>query len=70
VAEELGGGDAQAWRGGEENGDGCGEDQARASAFYRGRREAKAPGRLQWPTMKAPVTRSEEGDYDRVKARG
>jgi hypothetical protein len=63
VAEELGGGDAQAWRGGEENGDGCGEDQARASAFYRGRREAEALWRLQWSAMKAPVTHSEEGGF-------
>jgi hypothetical protein len=36
VAEELGGGGARAWRGEEESGDGCGEDRARASAFYRG----------------------------------
>jgi hypothetical protein len=43
VVEELGGGEAQARRGGEENGDGCGEDWMRASAFYRGRREAEAP---------------------------
>jgi hypothetical protein len=64
VAEELGGGDAQASRGGEENGDGCGEDRVRASAFYRGRREAEAPGRLQWPAMKALVTRREEGGGD------
>jgi hypothetical protein len=47
-----------------ENGGGCGEDRARASAFYRGRREAEAPGRLRWPAMKAPVTRSEEGGGD------
>jgi hypothetical protein len=42
VVEELGGGEARARRGGEENGDGCGEDRVRASAFYGGRREAEA----------------------------
>jgi hypothetical protein len=68
VAKGLGGGDARAQRGGEESGDGCGEDRARVSAFYRVRREAEAPGWLQSPPMKAPVTRSEEGGiYDRVK---
>jgi hypothetical protein len=41
--EELGGGDVQPWIRGEENGDGCGEGRVRASAFYRGRREAGAP---------------------------
>jgi hypothetical protein len=61
VAEELRGGDARARRGGEENGDGCGEDRARASTFYRGRREAEVPRRLQWPAMKTPVTHSEDG---------
>jgi hypothetical protein len=65
---QIGGGRG-ARRGGEENGDGCGEDWARASAFYRGRREAEVPRRLQWPAMKASVTRIEErGIYDRVKA--
>jgi hypothetical protein len=39
----------------------CGEDWARASAFYRGRREAEVSGWLQWPAMKAPVTHSERG---------
>jgi hypothetical protein len=43
VVEELGGGEARAQRGGEENRDGCGEGRVRASAFYRGRREAGAP---------------------------
>jgi hypothetical protein len=36
AAEELGGGGARARRREEESGDGCGEDRARASAFYRG----------------------------------
>jgi hypothetical protein len=36
AAEELGGGGARAQRREEESGDGCGEDRARASAFYRG----------------------------------
>jgi hypothetical protein len=49
VAEEIGGGGARAWRGEEESEDGCGKDRARASAFYRGRREAEALG-IQWPT--------------------
>jgi hypothetical protein len=44
AAEELGGDGARARRGEEE----CGEDQLRASAFYRGRREAEALG-TQWP---------------------
>jgi hypothetical protein len=39
----LGGGEARSRRGGEENGDVCGEDRVRASAFYRGRREPEAP---------------------------
>jgi hypothetical protein len=43
VVEELGCGEARARTGGEENGDGCGEDRVRASAFYRVRREAEAP---------------------------
>jgi hypothetical protein len=47
VVVELGGGGAQAQRGEEESGDGCGKDRARASTFYRGRREAEAPG-IQW----------------------
>jgi hypothetical protein len=40
-------------------------------SLYRGRREAEAPRRLQWPATKAPVTHCEEGGgiYDRVKAR-
>jgi hypothetical protein len=40
MVEGLGGGAARAHRGGEESGDGCGEDRARASAFIgaRGRR--------------------------------
>jgi hypothetical protein len=63
VAEGLGGGDARARRGGEESGDGCGEDRVRASAFYRGRREAEASGWLQRLVMKAPVTRNEEGGF-------
>jgi hypothetical protein len=36
AAEELGGGGSRARRREEESGDGCGEDRARASAFYRG----------------------------------
>jgi hypothetical protein len=38
--------------------------------IYRGRREAEAPGRLQWLAMKAMVTHCEEGAgiYDQVKA--
>jgi hypothetical protein len=43
VVEELGGGEARARRGGEENGDGSGEDRVRASTFYRGQREAEPP---------------------------
>jgi hypothetical protein len=43
VVEELGGGEARARRGGEENGDRCDEDRVRALAFYRSRREAEAP---------------------------
>jgi hypothetical protein len=42
VGEELGGGDVQPRRGVEEKGDQCGESRVRASAFYRGRREAGA----------------------------
>jgi hypothetical protein len=53
AVEELGGGDAQARRGEEENGDECREDRARASAFYRGWREVEVPEELQWPTMNA-----------------
>jgi hypothetical protein len=63
AVERLRGGDARAQRGGEESGDGCSEDRARASAFYRGQREAEAPGWLQWPAMKVRVTRSEEGGF-------
>jgi hypothetical protein len=63
VVEGLRGGDARAQRGGEESRDGCSEDQARASSFYRGRREAEAPGRFQWPAKKASVTRSEEEGF-------
>jgi hypothetical protein len=33
---------------GEESEDGCGEGRARASVFYKGRREVEAPG-TQWP---------------------
>jgi hypothetical protein len=43
AVEELEGGEARAQRGGEENRDGCGEDQVRASAFYWDRREVEAP---------------------------
>jgi hypothetical protein len=43
VVEELGGGEARARTGGEENGDRSGEDRVRASTFYRGRREEEAP---------------------------
>jgi hypothetical protein len=39
---ELGGGGAQAWREEGKSGDWCGGGRARASAFYRGRREAEA----------------------------
>jgi hypothetical protein len=63
VAEGLRGGDARAQRGGEESGDGCNEGRVRASAFYRGRREAEVPGWLQWPAMKALVTQSGEGGF-------
>jgi hypothetical protein len=49
AAEELGGGGTRAQRGEEESGDGCREDWARASAFYRGQREAEVSG-IQWPT--------------------
>jgi hypothetical protein len=63
VVEGLGGGDARTQRGGEESGDGCGEDRARASNFYRGRMEAEALRRLQWPAMKVPVTCSEDGGF-------
>jgi hypothetical protein len=59
--EGLEGGDARDWRGGVESRDDCSEDRARVSAFCRGRREAEAPGLLQWPAMKAPVPLSEEG---------
>jgi hypothetical protein len=45
--EELGGGGARAQRGEEENRDGCGEGQVRASAFYRGQRVVETPG-TQW----------------------
>jgi hypothetical protein len=48
VVEAIGGGGARARRGEEESRDGCGEDWVRASASYRGRREAEAPG-IQWP---------------------
>jgi hypothetical protein len=61
AVEELGGGEAQAQRGGEENGDGCGEDWVRASAFYRGWREAETPVVASMAAMKVLVTRSEEG---------
>jgi ribosomal protein L19E len=44
AVEELGGGGARARRGEEESGDGCSEGQARAMAFYKGRREVEAPG--------------------------
>jgi hypothetical protein len=69
AAKEFGGGDARARRGGEENGDGCDEDRARASAFYRGRKEAEALGLLQWLAMKALVTCSEEGGGITTKLR-
>jgi hypothetical protein len=39
AAEELDGHGAQAQRGGEESGDGCGGDRVRALAFSRGQRE-------------------------------
>jgi hypothetical protein len=39
---ELGGGGAQAWREEGKSGDWCGGGRARASAFYRGRREVEA----------------------------
>jgi hypothetical protein len=48
AVEAIGGGGARARRGEEESRDGCGEDWVRASASYRGRREAEAPG-IQWP---------------------
>jgi hypothetical protein len=48
VVEELGGGGTRARRAEEENGDGCSERRARASAFYRGQREVEAP-MTQWP---------------------
>jgi hypothetical protein len=41
VAEELGGGGAQAQRGEEDSRDGCGKDRVRASASYRGWREVE-----------------------------
>jgi hypothetical protein len=56
-----------------EEGRRMGMGAARASDFYMGQREAEAPGHLQCPAMKAPVTRSEVGggeDYDRIKACG
>jgi hypothetical protein len=59
AAEELGGGGARAQRGEEESGDGCSEDQARALAFYRGRREVEAPG-AQWL---APMPDLEDAGY-------
>jgi hypothetical protein len=49
VAEEISGGGARARRGEEESRDGCSEDRARASTFYRGWREAEARG-IQWLT--------------------
>jgi hypothetical protein len=49
VAEEISGGGARARRGEEESRDGCSEDRARASTFYRGWREAEARG-IQWVT--------------------
>ncbi len=42
--EELGGGGAQARSVEGDSGDGCGEDQARASTSYSGWREAEATG--------------------------
>jgi hypothetical protein len=47
AVEAIGGGGARARRGEEESRDGCGEDWVRASASYRSRREAEAPG-IQW----------------------
>jgi hypothetical protein len=38
---ELGGGGAQAWREEGKSGDWCSGGRARASAFYRGRREVE-----------------------------
>jgi hypothetical protein len=70
VPEGLRGGDARAQRGGEESADGCGEDPVRASAFYRGWREAVAPEQPQWPAMKVLVTHSEEGGFTTELRRG
>jgi hypothetical protein len=41
---KLGGGGARARRGEEDSGDWCGGGRARASAFYRGRREVDVVG--------------------------
>jgi hypothetical protein len=50
------------------NGDGCGEDRVRASAFYRGQREPEAPVAASMASHEGAVTHSEEGGiYDRVK---
>jgi hypothetical protein len=59
AVEELDGGGARAQRGEAESGDGCGKDRSRASAFYRGRREAEALG-IQWP---ASMPGLEGADY-------
>jgi hypothetical protein len=50
------------------NGDGCGEDRVRASAFYRGQREVEAPVAASMAGHEGAITHSEEGGiYDRVK---
>jgi hypothetical protein len=66
ASEELSGGGARAQRGEEVSGDGCGEGWVRASAFYRGRREAEhrgLKGQRQCRALKASITRSEEGAF-------
>jgi hypothetical protein len=64
AVEALNGGGAQAQRGEEESGDGCSEDCVRVSAFYRGQREAEAPG-IQWlasmPVLKTSVRWRHQG---------
>jgi hypothetical protein len=64
AAEELGGGGARAQRGEEDSGDGCVEDRARASAFYRGPRVASARDTMagyQCLALNTPITQSEGG---------
>jgi hypothetical protein len=72
VSEEIGGGGARARRGEEESEDGCGKDRARASAFYRGQREAGTLG-IQWPAsirvLKISVTQSDGGRRFKVALR-